>query len=83
MLNKLKNILDKDFYTAEEWDEIFDFLIKAIGNEQTDISERAVERVVDALWKECNQSYRQKGFIPKAAAQRLSPILNPTSTLCF
>jgi len=75
MLTKLHNIPLHKLHSAQEWDEIFALFGEAIGSEQPQVRETAIERAATAIGAEGAQAYRQGGFTPKPLRQRLAPLL--------
>lgn len=74
-----KRIADFDLaevHPAEDWQGFFDDGIKLLEHPESEIKQYAIERMQKGLWSEKSQRYREPGFIPAPAEQRLVPILD-------
>jgi hypothetical protein len=62
-------------YTSEEWNWILDRFTGLIISPDYEKRKQLLNRIFTAIWAEQMQSYRQKGFVPVPAKQRVVPVL--------
>ncbi len=75
----LKSGIDKfelsELHAPEAWQSFFNDCTALLNHSDEQMKDYALERLQKAIWAENSQRYRQPGFSPPTAEQRLQPIL--------